>query len=134
MIPSLTNSDGSGDLLRRLSDLNSIAKQLQDDSSTLFQSVKLFNGLIKRFLRMVFCLSDDAAVVEEPTFESAIVKVQNLHEKSLTGTQSRAVRPFLKTVETPVESKTGQPRKRISVVEIILHEQEEGMSVSKFYK
>lgn len=70
---------------------------------------------MKRFAPMKFCLSGDDAVVESPTFENAVDKVQNGQKKLLTSAQYRTGRHYLETIETPVEGETGRPSKRISL-------------------
>lgn len=77
------------------------------------------------FPRIRFCLSADAAEVENSIFENVIVKVQDWHEKSLTNADSRTILLLLKTIETPVESEAGRPSITISLAKEILCKGEE---------
>lgn len=83
---------------KKLEDIDSITKKLQDPTISISDTRALFDGMIERFSSMDCMkqrLGPKAAIVENPQFESAIVKIQDGFEHRLTPTEKRAVQHLL---------------------------------------
>lgn len=67
----------------------------------------------------------DDEVVENATFEKAVVNIQGDHEKEMTATKLRAVRHLLKdkNITPSPENNEGRPAKIISLSQEILNEE-----------
>ncbi|RQM29283.1 hypothetical protein B5M09_013613 [Aphanomyces astaci] len=62
-------------LIAQLTDLNSVTLALQDESLTLADVRMLFDEVVVQYSGAEVRLGPDASVVEDPTFESGVVKV-----------------------------------------------------------
>ncbi|RQM21052.1 hypothetical protein B5M09_013373 [Aphanomyces astaci] len=62
-------------LIAQLTDLNSLTLALQDESLTLADVRLMFDDVVVQYPSAEVCLGPDVNVVEDPTFESGVVKV-----------------------------------------------------------
>lgn len=69
--------------VKRLSYLDLIAAELQSESTYLAEARTLFDGIIQKDLFVYDCLSATASIIENSTFEAAIVTVMRGTETGL---------------------------------------------------
>lgn len=81
-------------LCTKLSDINSICKRLQQDSTNFFDLRALFNTVIDHNLETADRLSCDETVLQNPVFENAIVKLQVSQLHDLSGNEFQIVKWF----------------------------------------
>ena len=74
-----------------LHDLDSVTKELQEDSLTLAQARAMFVSTVKEFPETEDRLKDTAVTIENPRFENAIVSIQNGRCGDLTLSDQRLV-------------------------------------------
>ncbi|RQM20945.1 hypothetical protein B5M09_010189, partial [Aphanomyces astaci] len=78
-------------LTTQLTDLNSVTLALQDESLTLADVRMLFDEVVVKYPGAEVRLGPDASVVEDPTFESGVVKVLQHMEASLNEDERMAI-------------------------------------------
>ncbi|RHY49566.1 hypothetical protein DYB30_011046 [Aphanomyces astaci] len=78
-------------LIAQLTDLNSVTLALQDKSLTLADVRLLFDDVVVQYPGAEVCLGSDASIVEDPTFESGVVKVLQHMEASLNEDERMAI-------------------------------------------
>ncbi|RHY10630.1 hypothetical protein DYB36_006775 [Aphanomyces astaci] len=78
-------------LIAQLTDLNSVTLVLQDESLTLADVRMLFDDVVVQYPGAEVRLGPDASVVEDPTFESGVVKVLQHMEASLNEDERMAI-------------------------------------------
>ena len=83
-------------LLTKLKQLDTVTKALQDECVTLAEARGLFDEVMAYFPCTKARLGTAANIIENKTFEMAIVKIQSKKEKNLTAAESRTVRDLLK--------------------------------------
>lgn len=64
--------------------LESVTKVLQDPGTSMADARRLFDGVIEKFSLLRYRLFPCSNLVDNPHFESAIVKVQMCEKKSLS--------------------------------------------------
>lgn len=79
-------------LCKQLVDIDSISKRLQDPCRTLLDACLQFDGIKDCFLSvrtMHNCLGENAEIVENLKFESALVEEQDWYEHKLTAAKEK---------------------------------------------
>ena len=95
------------DLLNRLKELNSYTVTLQEPSIDLSDVRCLFDKILAKYPEMATHLAADASIIHCPLFESALMKIQDFCEDSLSEAESNAVLAFKKP-ESQIENQ-GSP-------------------------
>lgn len=85
------------ELMVQLKQMEDITKELQRQDLTLDEARDLFDGTMDLFPDMEQHLGVHAHIVEDPTFESAVVKVLRKEEQTLTPSEKEKLRPFQKS-------------------------------------
>ena len=89
-------------LSQHLRKFDSVVKKLQSHDITLGETRFLFNQFISIYPDFAKYLAHDSHVVQDPIFESAILKLQNGKEDQLTGPETEKVKSF-KTDDAVIE-------------------------------
>lgn len=84
-------------LLKSLTDLNSFTVELQSKVTPSHDARVIFDRVLETFPNLTDRLGARCAIVESPTFEEAIWKVQRAEESSLKGVKVRVFLNLLKT-------------------------------------
>lgn len=78
-------------VLVTLSDLDSITKELQKESTTMCEARTLFDGVLSEFPEMENRLSATSNIIENKVFEAAIIKIQDGRQADLTAREAQTV-------------------------------------------
>ena len=103
LIPSVVHHNSIITLTKLLSDFQEVSKYLQtDDYEKVSMSTvrTIFDSLIEKYPFISSHLSKNADIVHSPYFDSAIVKIQNDEENSLTKTEKESVEFLLLPIAT----------------------------------
>ncbi|KAG7373555.1 hypothetical protein IV203_034279 [Nitzschia inconspicua] len=98
-------------LMSILTDLQSVTKALQAENRTVLEIRYLFDEVIKRYLETKNRLGENASIVNDKFFESAVQKILKGFERELTPDESMNVtglRHGTSTMEE--ETRTGRGR------------------------
>ena len=94
LIPTLVEDKRIEGLVKILADLNSVTVVLQSNATNLAMVRDLFDEIITVYSSTKNRLSANAAIVQCPQFESAIVKIQNDEVSRLTPAETDSVAKF----------------------------------------
>ena len=83
-------------LSKKLDDFNTVTVALKDDAVTIADARVLFDAVATTYPMMKDRLSPQARIIDNPRFESGILKVQNKREGDLNGLEKTALRDFQK--------------------------------------
>lgn len=78
-------------ICNKMSDLDSITLQLQDDHTTISDARDMFDAIMHRHGCTKHRLAQNAPIVENVTFESALIKVQRGEENKLSTQEKKAI-------------------------------------------
>lgn len=90
-IPNATEHCEIMELLEDLDSLQLATQRLQSEALTLSSVRGIFDEILVDFPSLRSRLGPDACIVESPTFEAAVVKVQNGSERCLTSSERSAL-------------------------------------------
>lgn len=115
LIPSRKEHDGILDLCKTLGSLDSVTKCLQKDSTTISEVRALFDTVIIHYPTTEPRLGPTANIVENPEFESALVKIQRGTIRDMDGNEEQAVKKLC--VSSP---QSPEPEAQLSLADIAL--------------
>lgn len=102
-------------VLTKLSDLESVTKVLQDDSISISDVKHLFEEVVTSFESTNDKLRPDADIILNPEFESAIAKIQDNKESTLSSLENISVENLKAEAET--NRQINQSEENLSIVE-----------------
>jgi hypothetical protein len=100
MLPTKRQNRSIDALLALLSDLESATKALQEEDMTMCNVRKLFNLVVEDYPVTDRRISETASIVANPSFEMAIVKIQEGNAASMTPEEVALVQRMCKSVSS----------------------------------
>ena len=94
LMPTYIQQETISKHMQTLHDLKSVTLSMQSESLTIAESEELFMSIITEFPAFDFAeyLGPNAHIIENKSFESALIKIQNAQESQLTDAESTAVK------------------------------------------
>ena len=98
---SLSHTEGTqvDSLVIRLTDLESVCKQLQKEKTTISDCRAMFGEVVKKYPETASYLTADAKIIADVNFESALVKVQRGLGNNLSELERLSVQGLIKHSE-----------------------------------
>ena len=90
-LPTPKESTEISDLLKHFTKFNSVQKSLQKEDVGLADARILFDHITKEYPLMKKYLASDAGIVHSPTFEKAVIKIQNEKTTQLSDDETDAI-------------------------------------------